>query len=366
MTKKNYFKTEHTNVVKGIAVLMLLSHHLFFGQIATPIHWFGGDSWNQIFATIFKVCVSLFAILSGYGLSQKYKNKDETITDTDFVIKRTSKLLKQYWWVFSIFVPLGFLLGANPISVYGSGIGGLFYCIVDFFGLFPFAHTPTMNYTWWYIEAALAFYLLFPLFFKIVKKHPMIVLGITYVLFVKYAASYCREIFWFFPFCVGIYCSQKDTFNRYMARIERSNEDRRLQIKFSAFIWVFIWLFLRSKIGIAVDVFFSISIIKFVICFIMNKKITKNILFVLGKHSANIFLTHSFIYYYYSVIATPFNTISSNLVKYLVLLVLSFATSVVIEMIKHLLKTYIFNKNETNNAPQPIPQNLKPNNKKMV
>jgi hypothetical protein len=151
-----------------------------------------------------------------------------------------------------------------------------------------------------------------------------------------------------------------------MARIERSNEDRRLQIKFSAFVWVFIWLFLRSKIGIAVDVFFSISIIKFVICFVMDRKIIKGILHLLGKHSANIFLTHSFIYYYYSVIATPFNNISSNILKYIILLVLSLAISVVLEMIKHIIRTHLLDKKSSSNKPCPIPQNLKPENKKMV
>lgn len=341
MVKKNYFTKEYSNAIKGIAVLMLLSHHLFFGQIQTPIHWFGGDSWNQIFATIFKVCVSLFAIISGYGLSQQYKKKEESVNGLDFAVDKTAKLLKQYWFVFLIFVPLGFLLGAKPTDIYGTGMRGVFFFFIDMFGLFPFAGSPTMNYTWWYIEAAIAFYLLFPLFYKIMKKHPMFVLIPTYILFAKWAGAYCREIFWFFPFCTGIYLSQKDSLNRYITRLKNGNEDRRIHIKFSAFCWLFIWLFIRSKIGIAVDVFFAISIIKFVICFVMDRKILKGTFSVLGKHSANIFMTHSFIYYYYSVIATPFNAIQSDIMKYLVLLISSFIVSVLIEVLKSTINKFM-------------------------
>ena len=88
-----------------------------------------------------------------------------------------------------------------------------------------------MNYTWWYIEAALVFYLLFPVFYKIMKKHPLLVLIPTYILFAKWAGAYCREIFWFFPFCTGIYLSQKDSLNKYIHRLKNGNEDRRIQIK---------------------------------------------------------------------------------------------------------------------------------------
>lgn len=334
LIRENYFNKSYTNILKGIAILMMLSHHLYFGQLSSPIHWFGGDSFAQIFATIFKVCVSIFAFLSGYGLTEQYKRKDSKITDLDFVCDKTIKMMKQYWFVFFIFVPLGFLLGENPIQVYGTGMLGIFHFIVDAFGLAPLAGNPTMNFSWWYIEAALFFYLFFPYFYKMVKKIPYIIFPITYILFAKYAAIQCREIFWFFPFCVGILYSEKRILNRYIKKIKRSNEDRLINIKLKAIVSLIFWLFVRSKLGIMVDVFFTISIIKFVICFIKPNKVARNIFKVLGVHSCNIYLIHSFIYYYYEKIATPFNLIPSKIVQYIVLLLVSFILSVLLEVLK--------------------------------
>lgn len=335
--RKVYFTKEYTNVIKGIAVLMLLSHHLFFGQLSTPIHWFGGDSLLQIFATIFKVCVTLFAIMSGYGLSETYLKKPEEQSNFDFTCSKLKNLLKQYWFIFFIFVPLGSILGHNPVNIYGTGMRGIFFMLIDACGLFPLTGSPTMNYSWWYIEAAIVFYLLFPFIYKIMKKHPWFILLPTYFLNAKYGAAYCREIFWLFPFCVGIYCSQKNTFNRYISKFKDGNEDRKIGMKCKSILWLLFWFIARSKLGIAVDVCLAISIINFASIHIMEKKWQKTTFKILGNHSANIFFIHSFIYYYYSVIATPFNSIPYKSVQYIVLLISSFIVSILIEITKKLL-----------------------------
>ena len=69
----------------------------------------------------------------------------------------------------------------------------------------------------------------------------------------------------------------------------------------------------------------------------MENKISKNIFKVIGIHSANIFFVHSFIYYYYSVIATPFNMITSKTLQYIILFTLSFILSIAIETLKKIL-----------------------------
>ena len=176
------------------------------------------------------------------------------------------------------------------------------------------------------------------------KKHPWFLLIPTYILFAKYGAIYCREIFWLCPFCVGIYCSEKNVFNTYIRKFDNANEDDKTFKKIKITFWTIAWLIARSKIGIAVDIFFALTIIKFSYANIMNRKILKQSLKFIGTHSANIFFTHSFIYYYYSVIATPFNLIPYKWLQYIVLLAGSLLLSLLIEFLKkQVSKPFVLN-----------------------
>ena len=161
MIQKRQFSKEYTDVIKGAAILMMLAHHLFFGQLEAPIHWFGGDDMRKIFATLFKVCVSMFAILSGYGLAEQYKKKKADENAFVFSAKKTVKMMTSFWLMFVIFVPLGFVLGESPIEVYGTGTEGIKNLVLDGLGVGAALGYKSMNFSWWYMEAAIFYYLLF-------------------------------------------------------------------------------------------------------------------------------------------------------------------------------------------------------------
>lgn len=59
--RKQVFTPEMTNFCKGVAVLLLLAHHLI------PFHG-GGSSFVGQFGQIGKICVAMFVFLSGLGL----------------------------------------------------------------------------------------------------------------------------------------------------------------------------------------------------------------------------------------------------------------------------------------------------------
>ena len=161
------FTKKDTSAVKGLAVLMLLCHHLGMGILKPPLDW-QNDSFYTIVATLSKVCVAIFILLSGYGLNESHKKWNGS--DFKFVSTHLLKLMKQYWFIFIIFVPLGFLCGANPMNVYGGGFKGILYLIIDFLGLKALFNTPTMNQTWWYMETAIVLYIFFPLLKRMLKK----------------------------------------------------------------------------------------------------------------------------------------------------------------------------------------------------
>ena len=67
------FDKRQTNIAKGVAVLLLLWHHLFYNKPEyyerfTSIFVYQGVPIECRIATFCKVCVAIFLVLSGFGL----------------------------------------------------------------------------------------------------------------------------------------------------------------------------------------------------------------------------------------------------------------------------------------------------------
>lgn len=86
--------------LKGIALLLLLWHHLFYSSNSAYTECYAaGVAIINTTGLMAKVCVALFVFLSGYGLTvQTQKLK---LRYSDFMKKRLKKLMINYWviWV---------------------------------------------------------------------------------------------------------------------------------------------------------------------------------------------------------------------------------------------------------------------------
>lgn len=69
------FTKEHTKIAKGVAILLMLTHHLFAfpdrihiqpGYI--PILTISGENIGGILVTFGNICVSMYMFLSGYRI----------------------------------------------------------------------------------------------------------------------------------------------------------------------------------------------------------------------------------------------------------------------------------------------------------
>ena len=59
-----------TMLLKGIALLLLLAHHLFYQGIGyNDVHLYGSHYLVKEIGIISKLCVDIFVFLSGYGLT---------------------------------------------------------------------------------------------------------------------------------------------------------------------------------------------------------------------------------------------------------------------------------------------------------
>ena len=157
--------------LQGFAILMMLYHHLFafperieypYVSLADQFFHF---SLSQNMGLFCKICVALFAFLSGYGFyckAQAIRQDDTDRTKTeigDFFIKDWKvsghlvlALYRRYWIVYAICVPVGIVFFSHtfpPLILLGQ-----------FLGLSGIKYIPE----WWYINYYIVLCLLFPLF----------------------------------------------------------------------------------------------------------------------------------------------------------------------------------------------------------
>ena len=99
-----------TNILKGIALLLLLLHHLFYTKTGLYDDIIINKDLYLIneLGRFGKLCVTIFVFLSGYGLTkQTIKNPIQSLGK--FYKRRFSKLYLNYWFIWIIFVPIGVL-----------------------------------------------------------------------------------------------------------------------------------------------------------------------------------------------------------------------------------------------------------------
>ena len=103
------FSRHDTTVIKGIAICLMLYHHLFgFSERLTEVtyvslFYFNGTNLAECLGAFGKVCVPLFTLLSGYGC---YMSSCRT-NDTQAIVQRQiTRLYKGFWTVFFICLPI--------------------------------------------------------------------------------------------------------------------------------------------------------------------------------------------------------------------------------------------------------------------
>ena len=174
-----------TNFCKGIAVILLLIHHLFgnyedienFSVICTPL---SGESLAYL-AQIFKVCVSIFVFLTGYGYMKSSQKMNDKVNSTygEVTCKRYIRLMFGFWFIFIPALIINFVAGEN---VYGNGrLERCTNILIDGLGLAHVFQTPTINVTWWYMSYALLLVLITPFFIWLIEKTKLMIIPITII-----------------------------------------------------------------------------------------------------------------------------------------------------------------------------------------
>ena len=317
-----------TNVLKGVALLLLLCHHCFeLGQPYDDIVLFGHPVVQNI-GELSKLCVTIFVFLSGYGLTIQNMAKGGVGNVLHFYRRRYVKLMINYWLIWLLFVPLGiFVFNRTFPIVYGEHYAWAAFW--DFLGLHqaitgsPWGYNPT----WWFYSCIIMLYLLYPIIWKF-RKWWMVMIPFSIMFpfvahfFPLFEPSGCT--IYLLAFICGI----------LLAYLRPEMGGASSPGKLLLFIFFLISCWVRFYMHtIMWDSAITILGVVLYINVLLPRFICRSLAFI-GKHSYNIFLFHTFIYYYYF---PEYIYWSKNpLIIYATLLMTCLLISIGIEKIKNL------------------------------
>lgn len=283
-----------TNVLKGVAILLLLLHHcLYTGEVYDDIIIHGHPVFLNI-GKFSKLCVALFVFLSGYGLTAKTMKDGGIGTLWSFYRHRYMKLMLNYWVVYLIFVPIGILFFHRTFpTVYGEN--WWFKAIVDFLGLHQavIGHPYGYNATWWFFSCIILLYALFPLLWKY-RDWWMIMIPFSImlptVLFWHNGLNECAL------YSLAFICGLVYALYGEKGNLRSLTGGGKLCMLILLGIGCLYRFYTCSEIKwdaaivvLGVSLYSSVSF----------PRIITSLFAFLGKHSYNIFMFHTFIFYYY-------------------------------------------------------------------
>ncbi len=332
-----------TNTIKGVAILILLACHLFLRKDYSLYNYsftVGGKPFLNYLMQNGKICVTIFAFLSGYGLNLSYNkkmSKESTLKEAislniKFSLKHILKLISNFIVIYFVFLIVGLLLDKITLAgVYGENISkGM---IIDMLGLQYLFNSPTLNVTWWYMAAIICYYALFPLMKAMMKRAPLLpmIIGFSINVLALYYTWYQLTVgilFYIFAFACGMYFSEYKIFDREIF------QDRRTI--FYEIILVVVTYFLRAKQPYTGDFAHAISVLCLVYSLYPYLGKLKSVLCLLGRHSSNMFMLHTF----FMLIYFPdfIYGFKNPFIIFIVLIVISLICSIIIEFMKKLCR----------------------------
>lgn len=291
-----------TQIVKAFAIVAMLAHHLFYehpeyGLVTTALCIAG------------KVCVALFVFLSGYGMATTFHknvvgNANAAKAIFFFIGKRFAKFFLNYWVIFFVTVPIGvFCFGRTLETAYGENANILLCLFKDILGQQGFS---SYNITWWFNELILALWILFPLFYC-AMKNGFVAVGVLVFCFINPGdvlqtlelIANCLDIYTLL-FCLGIAMALHwKQINKILNMVPSC-------VVLYGSIFATVCLFFLRGVPLIpsfsyfrVDPFLTLALVLAVVSVCRTTKLHFKSLQYVGKHSMNMYLTHTYILGYF-------------------------------------------------------------------
>lgn len=337
------FTLRDTQICKGVAVLLLLVHHALGSGKTELYRWamtYNDKPVIYLVAISAKVCVTIFLLLSGYGMAKSMMKKVSTgggqwLTGKPLCRaagRHLGRVYANYWLVYLLFVPVGALVfGRTLAALYPDGLVPAM--LWDVLGLARLFGTATANATWWYMTELVFTTLMFPLCYLLACKWPVATLGLSYLCTFVFHQSISGPALarWLFPFVAGICLARWDALDKLSSLCE-GERSKRADVLVGSALLVAAFTCLRIVTGASIDVDVPYALAILLVSRALPRgRLLAPALEFLGRHSMNIFLTHTF---YLRWLKNLVYASGNAWLSVLTLLVLAVATSVVLDLVK--------------------------------
>lgn len=338
------FSKDDTNRIKGIAILLLLFHHLFYSTSRIESNGvefiYIDQNAVQGLAVLCRVCVWIFLFLSAYGLTYQFIYK-KNISITKFIWQKWISLMLPFIFIYVCIAVIYSILVDNILSFYDNSI---LYLLLDMFGWADFFGTPMLLGAWWYMCIAQILIFMLPLFVFLCEKLEWIAIPACFILlqFINggiqsnYGGAYANYLM---AVVSGVLFAQKGILDSW------KKKDRRLVEKVLqncvVLILILAALTIKERIK-SEDTYYlggvlcagAVIGISYIYCNFKTRGICAEILKFLGKHSGNIFMIHAFFYTYF-----PITVYWSHnfIVSWLCLILLGILSSYFVEIFKKVI-----------------------------
>ena len=311
MEKKFSFNKEESMIVKGIAIILMIIHHLFAfpDRIVAPSYYMSipvlGNNIAYYLGVFGRICVAIYLFISGYGLYLKYSKQN----NFEWIIDKVKNFLINYWLViFLVFIPLGVILKEYELNI-KELILNLTCIKISYIS------------SWWFVRIYFELLILFPILIKVVDNNllsssvkgilaPVIftVLRQNINIINNPIINIVFEIITYMPlFMIGVIFAKFDIFqkiNELMNKYKINNIISNLSILLIVFVSRCITsnVFYLDLIYVPIFIYVVINIIS-----LINTKTLVNLFLFLGVNSTNLWLIHDIFLekYFQSVVYYP-------------------------------------------------------------
>lgn len=207
-TEKPYFDYKMTNVIKGFALVFMYIHHFF----TFPDWYINGIEYPELidfanfFSIPFKICVPIFAFLTGYLYSYvKAKN-------LRYSLRKITDLLLTYWIIYILFLLIAlfkcnykFEMENFVLELFALRVPVMIFCWYVYFYIFSMLYLPILSKFGDNIIKLILFGILIPIItgvilleytsndivvpviYNMMKYFPVITIGYIYATFSLYS-----------------------------------------------------------------------------------------------------------------------------------------------------------------------------------
>lgn len=174
---QNSFSKEHSLILKGFMVMLLLFHHVFFGDAVVEQGIVLSIGREDIFGNLVyyaRLCISGFAFISAYGVTCQLMACPGRLRDyLEICVNRLVKISASCAFVYVIAVVYKrFVVRQSIREVYRDAAGTFhpLYMLFDALGYADLLGTPKINVTWWYFSYAILMICALPAIFILYRK----------------------------------------------------------------------------------------------------------------------------------------------------------------------------------------------------